>query len=63
MTYQHNTLQDCLTECARIETARANCISAMNAVGIVVPADASLGILPQYFKFVSSEDINISIFK
>lgn len=61
MTYQHNTLQDCLTECARIETARANCISAMNAVGIVVPADASLGVLPQYFKYAGQQESHIPI--
>ena len=61
MTYQHNTLQDCLTECARIETARANCISAMNAVGIEVPADASLGILPQYFKYAGQQESHIPI--
>ena len=49
MSYQFNTLQDCLDECARIDTARANCITAMNACGLTTPNDASLGMLPHYF--------------
>ena len=44
-----NNLQDCLAECTRIETARANCITAMNSCGITTPVDASLGMLPHYF--------------
>lgn len=49
MSYQFNTLQDCLDECTRIDTARANCITAMNACGLTTPNDASLGMLPHYF--------------
>lgn len=44
-----NTLQDCLNECSRIDTARANCIAAMNSCGLSTPIDASLGMLPHYF--------------
>lgn len=49
MSYQFNTLQDCLDECSRIETARNNIISAMNSAGFTVPADASLGMIGHYF--------------
>lgn len=42
-------LQDCLTECTRIETARNNCITAMNSAGLSTPSDTSLGYLPHYF--------------
>lgn len=42
-------LNDCLTECARIETARNNCIAALNSIGFTTPLDASLGMLPHYF--------------
>ena len=44
-----NTLQDCLNECTRIDTARENCITAMNSCGLTTPIDASLGMLPHYF--------------
>lgn len=42
-------LNDCLAECARIETARDNCITALNSIGFTTPNDASLGMLPHYF--------------